>query len=147
MSPSNGYPQIVALAGPSRKGAFQSMGPAVGRATRVVIADDRARSREGLRALLGTQAGIEIVGIARDGQEALALVGRLQPDTVLMDARMPQMDGLAATRHIKAEWPAVRVIVLTIYASLKDTAIASGADGFVIKGCLPDELLEAIHGA
>lgn len=144
MSSRHGCAQILALAGPSRKGASHSMGPEVKRATRVVIADDLARSREGLRALLGTQPGIEIVGIARDGQEALALVGRLQPDTVLMDARMPRMDGLAATRHIKATWPAVRVIVLTIYASLRDTAMASGADGFIIKGCLPDELLEAI---
>lgn len=115
-------------------------------ATRVVIADDRSRSRDGLRALLGTQPGIEIVGVARDGREALELVETVRPDAVVMDARMPTMDGLAATRAIKELWPEVRVIVLTMYASLQAAAFASGADGFVIKGCLPDELLEAIQG-
>lgn len=114
--------------------------------TRVVIADDRSRSRDGLRALLATQPGIEIVGVASDGREALVLVEAIRPDAVVMDARMPTIDGLTATRAIKEQWPEVRVIVLTMYAALQGAALASGADGFVIKGCLPDELLEAIQG-
>jgi len=113
----------------------------------VVIADDRTRSRKGLSALLATQPGIDVIGVAGNGREALELVDRLHPDAVVMDARMPGMDGLSATRAIKERWPEVRVVVLTMYASLRAAAIASGADSFVIKGCLPDELLEAIQDA
>lgn len=111
---------------------------------RVLIADDRSRSRRGLRALLATLPEMEIVGDARDGQEALTLVEALQPDAVLMDARMPTMDGLAATQAIKERWPGVRVIVLTMYGSLRAAAAAAGADAFLVKGCPPDELLDAI---
>ena len=113
-------------------------------AARVLIADDRARSRRGLRALLDTQPEIEVIGHARNGKEALAMVETLRPDTVLMDARMPTMDGLSATRAIKDRWPDVRVIVLTMYGSLRRAAISSGADEFLIKGCLAQEILRAI---
>ena len=118
-----------------------------GSAMSVVIADDRSRSRQGLRALLATQPGIDVIGVASNGREALELVDKLKPDAVVMDARMPGMDGLSATRAIKERWPAVRVVVLTMYASLRAAAVASGADSFVIKGCLPDELMEAIQDA
>ena len=114
---------------------------------RVLIADDRSRARQGLRALLATQQGIEVVGDAQDGREALGLVETLRPDAVLMDARMPAMDGLTATRAIKERWPEVRVIVLTMYGSLRAAAVAAGADAFLIKGCRPDELLHAVSGA
>ena len=114
-------------------------------AMRVLIADDRSRSRRGLRALLATQPGIQVVGEARDGREAVRLVEERRPDAVVMDAKMPAMDGLTATRLIKERWPEVRVIVLTMYGSHKADAIAAGADAFLVKGCLADELLEAIQ--
>jgi DNA-binding NarL/FixJ family response regulator len=113
-------------------------------AMRVLIADDRPRSRQGLRALLATQLEIEVVGEAGDGREALQLVEESRPDAVVMDARMPTMDGLAATRTIKEQWPDVRVVVLTMYSSHRREALDSGADAFLVKGCPPEELLEAI---
>ena len=113
---------------------------------RVVIVDDRPRSRHGLRALLDMWLGIEVVGEAVDGQEAVQLVEGCQPDVVLMAARMPAMDGLQATRLIKDSWPEVRVIVLTMYGSHRADALAAGADAFLVKGCDDEELLEAIVG-
>jgi DNA-binding NarL/FixJ family response regulator len=111
---------------------------------RVLIADDRSRSRRGLRALLATQPGIEVIGEAGDGREAVQLVEEHRPDAVLMDAKMPAMDGLAATRLIKESWPQIKVIVLTMYGSHRADALASGADAFLVKGCPPEELLKAI---
>jgi DNA-binding NarL/FixJ family response regulator len=112
--------------------------------TRVLIADDRLRSRSGLRAVLALRPEIEIVGEAADGQEAVRLVAECRPDVVLMDARMPVMDGVEATRLIKERWPEVRVVVLTIHASYRDDALAAGADAFLIKGCAAADLLKAI---
>jgi DNA-binding NarL/FixJ family response regulator len=116
-------------------------------AMRVLIADDRLRSRQGLRALLATQAGIEVVGEAGDGREALQLVEERRPDAVLVDVKMPTMDGLMATRLIKENWPEIKVIVLTMYGSQRADALASGADVFLVKGCPPQELLGAILGS
>jgi len=112
--------------------------------TRVLIADDRPRSRDGLKALLLTWPEVEVVGEAADGREAVGLVEESHPDVVLMDSRMPVMDGLEATRLIKGNWPEVRVIVLTLYASHRTDALAAGADAFLVKGCPAEELLEAI---
>lgn len=110
----------------------------------VLIADDRPRSRDGLKALLATWPEIEIVGEAADGQEAVQLVEECRPDVVLMDDRMPVMAGLEATRLIKDRWPEVKVIVLTMYRSYQADALAAGADAFLVKGCPAEELLEAI---
>lgn len=111
---------------------------------RVLIADDRTRSRHGLKALLTTQPGIDVIGEAGDGREALRLVEERRPDVVVMDARMPAMDGLAATRAIKERWPKIRVVVLTMYGCHRSDAAAAGADVFLVKGCPADELLGAI---
>jgi DNA-binding NarL/FixJ family response regulator len=112
--------------------------------TRVLIADDRPRSRSGLRALLDLRPETVVVGEAADGQEAVRLVEECHPDVVLMDARMPVMDGLEATVLIKQRRPEVRVVVLTIHATYRAAALAAGADAFLIKGCPAAELLRAI---
>jgi DNA-binding NarL/FixJ family response regulator len=129
----------------ARRGAWcGSTGETVSPGMRVLIADDRPRARQGLRALLATQSRIDVVAEARDGREALRLVEENLPDAVVLDARMPAMDGLAATRAIKERWPEVRVIVLTMYGSHRADALASGADAFLVKGCPAEELIEAI---
>lgn len=114
--------------------------------TKVLIADDRLRSRSGLKAVLALWPEIEIVGEAADGQEAVRLVAECRPDVVLMDARMPVMDGVAATRLIKERWPEVRVVVLTMYPTYREDALAAGADAFLVKGCPPEQLLAALTG-
>ncbi len=111
---------------------------------KVLIADDNGRARLGLRALLALRPEIEVVGEATDGNEAVRWVQDSQPDVVLMDARMPQMDGLEATRQIKAHWPQVRVVVVSMYASHRAEALAAGADAYLVKGCPAGELLAAI---
>ena len=126
---------------------------------RVLIADDAPRSRDGLRALLATVrfkspvaptrspwSKVEVVGEAANGQQAVCLTEECQPDVVLMDARMPIVDGLEATRLIKNKWPGIKVIVLTMYPTYRAEALAAGADAFIVKGCPPEDLLEAILG-
>ena len=108
---------------------------------RALIVDDRPRSRQGLRALLVTWPEIEVVGEASNGAEALQSVEQLHPDVVLMDARMPVMDGLEATRHIRCRWPQVNVIVLTMYPDYRHRALAAGACAFLVKGGSSAELL------
>jgi CheY-like chemotaxis protein len=93
---------------------------------------------------LSTWPGVAGVREAAGGQEALRLVERQQPDVVVMDMRMPGMDGLQATRLIKARWPRIRVMVLTLYAEYEAEALAAGADDFISKGEPPDRLLGAL---
>ena len=116
---------------------------------RVVLADDQALVRAGFRALLGAQDDIEVVGEAGDGQEAVRLAGDLAPDIVLMDIRMPRVDGLEATRRIAADerLSEVKVVILTTFG-LDDyvfEAIRSGASGFLVKDTEPDELVQAVR--
>ncbi len=115
--------------------------------SRVLIADDRLWARAGLRALLATRREIEVVGEAADGRVALALVEKLQPDVVLLDVQMPELDGLETTRLIKARWPGIRVVVLTMHAAYRSEALAAGADRFLVKGGPSKELFEAILGS
>jgi DNA-binding NarL/FixJ family response regulator len=110
----------------------------------VLIADDRPTSLNGLRALLATQPTIDIVGEASDGQEAIQLVEQCRPDVVLMDVRMPLINGLEATQIIKSRWPEIKVIVLTMYATYQAEAFAAGADAFLVKGCATEDLLAAV---
>ena len=112
--------------------------------TRVLIADDSAHARDGLRALLATWPEIAVVGEAANGQDAVRLVAEYRPDIVLMDLHMPVLDGVQATQLIKQQWPAVTVVVLTVYAVEQSAALAAGADAFLLKGGTPERLLGAL---
>lgn len=111
---------------------------------RLLIADDSTCCRGGLRALLDCVLGLETIGEAGSGQEAVRLVEARQPDVVLMDVQMPVLDGLQATRIIKARWSGVRVVVLSTCATSRIEAVAAGADSFLVKGCPSEALLAAI---
>jgi DNA-binding NarL/FixJ family response regulator len=116
---------------------------------RVVLADDQALVRAGFRSLLDAQDDIEVVGEASSGDEAVRLASELDPDVVLMDIRMPGMDGLAATRSIVDEerLADVRIVVLTTFGldEYVFEAIRSGASGFLVKDTEPDELVQAVR--
>jgi NarL family two-component system response regulator LiaR len=114
---------------------------------RVLITDDHAIVRKGIRALLMTEADIQVVGEASDGSEAVAQVPLLKPDVVLMDMVMPKMDGIEATRQITAQHPKVHVLVLTSFAADDKVfpAIKAGALGYLLKDSSPDELVKAIR--
>ena len=114
--------------------------------TRLVIADDRERARRALLALLGTCPDLTVVGEAADGAEAIELVAREQLDVVVLDLRMPVVDGVCATARIKQSWPRVRVVVLSLAVESRADALAAGADAFVAKGDPEDALLAAIRG-
>lgn len=114
---------------------------------RVLIADDHAIVRKGLCALLATEPGIQVVGEARDGVEAVTQTQALQPDVLLMDLVMPRMDGLEATRRITDCEPDVRILVLTSFGSddMVFPAIKAGAAGYILKDSGPQELVQAIQ--
>jgi DNA-binding NarL/FixJ family response regulator len=114
------------------------------RPIRVLIADDSVRTREGLRALFAARPEIVLVGEAANGQDAVRMVGECAPDVVLMDLHMPVLDGVAATRLIKAQWPTLTVVILTMYAAERAAALAAGADAFLVKGGAPERLLAAL---
>jgi two-component system, NarL family, response regulator LiaR len=114
---------------------------------RVLIADDHAILRKGIRALLGTEPDMEVVGETGDGLETVALARALRPDVILMDLMMPKMDGIEATRQITAEQPGARILVLTSFAADDKVfpAIKAGALGYILKDSGPAELVQAIH--
>ena len=138
---------------------------------RVLIADDQLRSRRSLAALLTAMRWntlsctehlandstnrvpfpVEIVGEAENGQQAVEQVQALLPDAIVMDLQMhpafppaPGLDGLATIRMIKKDWPTIRIVVLTMFATDRTPALAAGADTFLLKGCPTSELLEAV---
>ncbi len=114
---------------------------------RILICDDHAVVREGLRALIATEADMEVVGEANDGEKAVAAYRALHPDVTLLDMVMPRMDGLEAIRVIKGEYPQARILVLTSFAEddMVFPAIKSGALGYLLKDSSPDELIRAIR--
>jgi DNA-binding NarL/FixJ family response regulator len=135
---------------------------------RVLIADDQLRARHSLKALLAamrwssancsgspTPAGssfpVEVVGEAENGQQTVEQVRALHPDVVVMDLQLhtmadpePSLDGMAAIQVIKSRWPAIKIVVLTMYATDRASLLAAGADAFLLKGCPTSELLEAV---
>jgi NarL family two-component system response regulator LiaR len=116
---------------------------------RVVIVDDHAMVRRGLAAFLRTKADLELVGEASDGEEAVQVCERAQPDVVLMDLVMPKVDGTAATRAIRERWPHVQVIALTSFQEKKlvQEALRAGAISYLLKNVSVDDLAEAIRAA
>ena len=114
--------------------------------TRVLIADDHAVVRAGLRALLGAEPSLELVGEASGGVEAVELALRLRPDILLLDMSMPDQDGLAVTRQVRAQVPAARILILTVHedVGLLREAIKAGASGYVVKRAAEAELIAAI---
>lgn len=123
------------------------MGEAGNKTIRILIADDHAVVREGLRALLSTEPGMELVGEAADGVEAVSKALTLQPDIMLLDLMMPRKDGIAVLSEIKTAQPAMPVVVLTSFAEDEKVfgAIKGGAQGYLLKDSSPRELLDAIR--
>ena len=114
---------------------------------RVLAADDQRVVREGLAMLLGLLPDVEVVGTAADGEEVLALAAELRPDVILMDLRMPRMDGVEATRRLRERDPAVKVVVLTTYADDRSVldALRAGALGYLTKDAGAAEIQQALH--
>ena len=116
---------------------------------RVVIADDQASVREGLVLLLGGLPGIDVVGAAADGEQALGLVAEHQPDAILLDLHMPVLDGIAATRRLTAEHPGVAVVILTTYADDESVldALRAGARSYLTKDADRADIASALRAA
>lgn len=114
---------------------------------RILITDDHPVVRAGLGGMIAGEPDFEVVGEAGDGKEAVAMTGELKPHVVLMDLRMPEMDGVTAIGHIKAEYPEVQILVLTTYESDADIlrAIETGATGYLLKDTPREELFGAIR--
>ena len=116
---------------------------------RILIADDHLVVREGLRTMLEIQPDLEVAGEATNGHEAVRLAGELQPDVILMDLRMPGLDGLGAIRAIRAQWPALAVVILTTYDDDKHIVegLQAGARGYLLKDAGRDAIFAAIRSA
>lgn len=119
----------------------------VGQRVRVMLVDDERLVRAGLRMILEGDPGIEIVGECSDGVEALEAAPRLCPDVVLMDIRMPRMDGISASQHLMERHPKIKILVLTTFDvdEMVLTALKMGVSGFLLKDTVPAELVGAIH--
>jgi DNA-binding NarL/FixJ family response regulator len=117
------------------------------RLSRLIVVDDHDLARAGLRSLLGGERGVEVVGEASSGREAVVLCRRLRPDLVLMDVRMPDMDGLSATRAIKQESPTTSVILFTFYENPDYLleALKAGVAGYLLKGSSRREIVSAVR--
>jgi DNA-binding NarL/FixJ family response regulator len=115
---------------------------------RLMLADDHRMLREGLRRSM-TDQGFDVVGEARDGDEAIRLAEELMPEVILMDVTMPEVDGVEATRQIRASFPEIRIVMLTMHADQEvlAAAIRAGASGYLVKDCSTDEIANAVRMA
>ena len=111
---------------------------------RVLVVDDWPSTREGIKAMLSSSSNIQVTGEASNGQEAVQVAAEEQPDVVLMDVRMPVMDGLEAARLIKDGWPQIKVILLSMEPPSREEMLASGADRFLLKGDRTKSLKDVI---
>lgn len=116
---------------------------------RVLLAEDHTIVRKGLRSLLDAEAGMEVIGEAANGREAVDKVQQLLPDVVVMDIAMPHLNGLEATRQIKKRFPEVKVVILTVHTNEEyiRQILRAGASGYLVKQAAPRELIAAIHAA
>lgn len=124
-------------------------GPTADKKLRILVADDHTVMRAGVVALLADEPTIEIVGEAEDGRAAVGLVERLEPDVVLMDLRMPVLDGASATAEIVAGPTRTRVLILTTYETDAEIerAVEAGAIGYLLKDATREQLVDAVHSA
>jgi two-component system, NarL family, response regulator NreC len=115
---------------------------------RVLIVDDNRVFRDGLKLVINSQSDMEVVGEAENGEKATTMARELHPDIILMDVKMPVMDGTEATNRIRAEMPGMKILALSIYADEGFMAgmMRAGALGYILKGCDSDELSAAIRG-
>ncbi|MDQ6876891.1 MAG: response regulator transcription factor [Candidatus Dormibacteraeota bacterium] len=115
--------------------------------TTILVADDQALVRVGLRKIMTSEPGLEVVGEAGDGEAAVAAARRLRPDVVLMDIRMPVLDGIEATRRIVGQQPDTRVLMLTTFGldEYVYEALRAGASGFMLKDAPPEEIVDAVR--
>lgn len=111
---------------------------------RVLIVDDSTAIREGLSSLLNSSGEFQVVGYAEDGLDAVEKAGDLLPDVVIMDAQIPNMDGVEATKRIKQAFPGISVLFLSVFSSYLEDSIAAGANGFLLKDCEPEELISEL---
>ena len=121
--------------------------PEIDNPIRLLLADDQQLMRQGLRLLLEMESGLQVVGEAGNGQEALDAYARLLPDVVLMDIRMPVLDGVAATQHMRQRWPDSKIIILTTFDDDANVfeALRAGALGYLLKDVSSQELTQAIR--
>jgi DNA-binding NarL/FixJ family response regulator len=129
-----------------KEGDQQVILPAYNQRVRVAVVDDQLLLREGIATLLDADPRIEVVGRGLNGQEAIELCGALRPDVVLMDIRMPVLDGIQAIREIKARWPGIRVVILTsyLYDGYVVEGLMAGADGYMLKDTEPSALTSGV---
>ena len=114
---------------------------------KVLIADDQELIRQSLQIVLESKEGLEVTGVAADGQEVIQCIRKQKPDVVLMDIRMPKMDGVQCTKIIKENYPEIKIIILTTFDDDEYVynALKFGASGYLLKGISADSLIEAIH--
>ena len=117
--------------------------------TRVLIVDDHQPFRDALKGVINRESDLEVVGEAGDGEKAIVMTREVLPDVILMDVKMPVMDGAEATRQILAEMPGVKILALSIYANdeFMTRMMSAGAMGYILKGCESEELSSAIRRA
>lgn len=113
--------------------------------TKIMVVENNFRARSALAAFISLQAGLRVAAEASNGLEAIRKIQDSHPDVILMDMRMPGMDGLKATRIIKQRWPRVKVIALTMYRDYQTEALSAGADAFLMKGISGEELIATVH--
>ncbi len=112
---------------------------------RILIVDDSAGILDGLSSLLDAECGFEVVGLARDGLEALEKARELLPDVIIMDSQMPNMDGVEATRHIKQTAPGIGILFFSVFSDYVEQSRTAGADGYLMKDCDPEELFSELR--